>query len=106
MTHLYTIRHAQVAGSKPGITGSIVPDSGLAPLGETQAEQLRDRLRATREIQADVMISSLLRPLPIVLDFRYTSITHWYRGYNAGFGEPGVRWHLKRYNDYAHLPDE
>ena len=37
MTHLYTIRHAQVAGSKPGITGSIVPDSGLAPLGETQA---------------------------------------------------------------------
>jgi probable phosphoglycerate mutase len=35
-------------------------DEGLTPLGRTQAERLRDRLTATGEITADILISSTL----------------------------------------------
>ncbi len=61
MTHLYLIKHAQADGLKPGIIGSMTPNSGLSPLGITQALCLRDRLAATGEIQADVLISSTLK---------------------------------------------
>ncbi|HET9921085.1 MAG TPA: histidine phosphatase family protein [Ktedonobacteraceae bacterium] len=214
MTHIYAIRHGQVDGLKPGINGSIVPDSGLSLKGVTQAERLRDRLMSTGEIQADVLISSplnraketaeiiapalglpmliddgvqefclgeteglteaeiqsqfglvklydepfrpvspngdslaqfvtrtceaidrltrqyegqtmvivchggviiamfayfmglnMLQPLPIVFDFGNTSITHWFHGHSDGWAGPAMRWHLKRYNDYAHLQD-
>jgi probable phosphoglycerate mutase len=37
-----------------------IGDGGLSPLGVVQAERLRDRLAATREIQADVLIASTL----------------------------------------------
>ncbi len=61
MTHLYLIKHAQADGLKPCIIGSLTPNSGLSPLGITQAECLRDRLAATCEIQADVLISNTLK---------------------------------------------
>lgn len=61
MTHLYLIRHGQADGLQPGIIGSATPDSGLSPLGIIQAERLRDRLATTREIRADVLISSPLK---------------------------------------------
>ncbi len=61
MTHLYVIRHAQPAGYTPALIGLSPPNSGLSPLGVRQAERLRDRLLATKEIQADRLISSPLR---------------------------------------------
>src|SRR5947207_12992072 len=54
MTHLYLIRHGQHMGAVKNIIG----DTELSPLGIKQAERLRDRLAATGEIQADVLISS------------------------------------------------
>jgi 2,3-bisphosphoglycerate-dependent phosphoglycerate mutase len=54
MTHLYLIRHAEAIGAVQDIIG----DTGLTPLGITQAERLRDRLAATGEIAADVLIAS------------------------------------------------
>jgi probable phosphoglycerate mutase len=54
MTHLYLIRHAQANGLKAGTAGSMVPNSGLSPLGIKQAERLRNRLASTGEIKADM----------------------------------------------------
>jgi 2,3-bisphosphoglycerate-dependent phosphoglycerate mutase len=61
MIHLYLIRHGQAANLRQGIVGSAIPDSGLSELGVRQAERLRDRLLRTREIQADILLSSPLR---------------------------------------------
>lgn len=60
MTHLYLIRHAQANGLQSGMAGSLVPNSGLSPLGIKQAERLCARLASTGEIKADVLISSTL----------------------------------------------
>src|SRR5215471_866498 len=54
MTHLYLIRHAEAIAAIENTIG----DTGLTSLGITQAEHLRDRLAATREITADVLIAS------------------------------------------------
>src|SRR3979490_597843 len=56
MTHLYLIRHGQAMSAARNTLGN----TGLSPLGRTQAERLRDRLAATGEIAADVLISSTL----------------------------------------------
>src|SRR5947209_20206285 len=77
MTHLYLIRHAEAIAAVQDIIG----DTDLTPLGITQAEHLRDRLAATREIAADVLIAStflrarqtaqIIAPalgLPLILD--------------------------------------
>lgn len=77
MTNLYFIRHGEACVLKDGI----VNDFGLTEQGRSQAEKLRDRLIATGEIQADVLIASsyprarqtaeTIAPafdLPIVLD--------------------------------------
>ena len=56
MTHLYLIRHGQAISA----TLNVVGNTRLSPLGITQAERLRDRLTATHEIQADVLISSTM----------------------------------------------
>jgi 2,3-bisphosphoglycerate-dependent phosphoglycerate mutase len=56
MTHLYLIRHGEALGAIHNIIG----DTALSPLGIRQAEHLRDRLAATGEIAADVLISSTL----------------------------------------------
>ncbi len=77
ITHLYLIRH----GEAMSITGDTIAKNRLSPLGIRQAERLRDRLAATGEIQADVLIAStmerarhtaeIIAPalgLPVVLD--------------------------------------
>lgn len=77
MTHLYLIRHGEAIAAVQNVIGN----TGLSPLGITQAEHLRDRLAATGEIAADVLIAStflrahqtaeIIAPavgLPIVLD--------------------------------------
>ena len=58
MTDLYVIRHAQAV---EGATQAPTPEAPLAPLGIIQAERLRERLAATHEIKADVLIASPLR---------------------------------------------
>jgi len=56
LTQLYLIRHGEAMSAIKGFIG----DGGLSPLGVMQAGRLRDRLAATREIQADVLIASTL----------------------------------------------
>lgn len=56
MTHLYLIRHGEATSQ----TGEILRDDGLTPLGIQQAERLRDRLIASNEIKADVLVASTL----------------------------------------------
>ncbi len=56
MTHLYLIRHGEAAAT----TTNPLEDPCLTALGMAQAERLRDRLAATGEIQADVLISSTM----------------------------------------------
>jgi 2,3-bisphosphoglycerate-dependent phosphoglycerate mutase len=57
MTQLYLIRHGEALGAVQNIIGN----TALSPLGITQAERLRDRLAATGEIAADILISSSLK---------------------------------------------
>ena len=56
MTHLYIIRHGQAISA----VENIIANTGLSPLGVKQAEHLRDRLAATGEIKADVLIASTM----------------------------------------------
>ncbi len=56
-THLYLIRHGQAISS----VERSLDDTRLSPLGIKQAERLHDRLAATHEIHADVLISSTLK---------------------------------------------
>ena len=55
-THLYLIRHGQAISA----VERSLEDTRLSPLGVQQAERLRDRLDATQEIRADVLISSTM----------------------------------------------
>ncbi len=57
MTHLYLIRHGQAIRA----IERTLSNSDLSPLGVRQVERLRDRLAATGEIAADVLISSTMR---------------------------------------------
>lgn len=59
-THLYLIRHGQAFGNVEPMMAGMRGDRGLTELGVTQAEHLRDRLAASGEIQADVLIASTL----------------------------------------------
>ncbi len=61
-THLYLIRHGEAYCNVPPykIVAGMKGDEGLTPHGRRQAERLRDRLAATREIAADVIIASTL----------------------------------------------
>jgi probable phosphoglycerate mutase len=56
MTHLYLIRH----GDATTTSTNPLEDPRLTTLGVAQAERLRDRLAATGEIKADVLISSTM----------------------------------------------
>ena len=56
MTHLYIIRHGQSSSVDRENAG----DPGLTAFGVKQAERLRDRLAASGEIAADVLISSTM----------------------------------------------
>ena len=46
-THLYLIRHSRAVANVENILAGMRSDTGLTPLGVTQAERLRDRLAAT-----------------------------------------------------------
>ncbi len=62
MTRLYLIRHGQAVCNVPpyGKVAGPLGDEGLTERGRLQAERLRDRLAATGEIAADVLIASPL----------------------------------------------
>ncbi len=60
MTHLYLIRHGEAVANVEPILAGMHGDVGLTKLGVAQAEALRDRLRETHEIRADVLIASTL----------------------------------------------
>lgn len=55
MTHIYFIRHA---ANTDGLIDGKMGDLGLSAEGIEQAQRLRDRLATSREIKADVLISS------------------------------------------------
>ena len=59
-TNLYLIRHGEAMAVKTHVVAGLRGDAGLTPLGREQAARLRDRLIATREIAADVLIASTL----------------------------------------------
>lgn len=81
MTHLYLIRHGESVLAHSYHIRDIMTEDCLTQEGIRQAERLRDRLAATGEIQADVLLASsfprarqtaeIIAPalrLPVVLD--------------------------------------
>lgn len=60
VTNLYLVRHGEAFSNVEPIIGGMRGDTGLTPLGVKQAEKLRDRLAATGEIPADILIGSTL----------------------------------------------
>ncbi|HEY0756441.1 MAG TPA: histidine phosphatase family protein [Ktedonobacteraceae bacterium] len=56
MTHLYLIRHGEAATT----SANPLEDPRLTALGTRQAERLRERLAATGEIRANVLIASTM----------------------------------------------
>jgi probable phosphoglycerate mutase len=106
MTDLYLIRHGEALGAVHDIIGN----TALSSLGILQAERLRDRLAATGEIAADVLISStferarqtaeIIAPalgLPILFDDEVQELRDGVGGgihvdeYRAKFGEVNFR---------------
>lgn len=59
-THLYLIRHGQAVVNVTPILGGMKGDTGLTDTGRVQAKRLHDRLLATGEIKADVLLASTL----------------------------------------------
>ena len=57
-TRLYLIRHGEAYCNVEPIIGGMEGDAGLTERGRDQAHRLRDRLAATGEIKADVLIGS------------------------------------------------
>ncbi|NJL06029.1 MAG: histidine phosphatase family protein [Chloroflexaceae bacterium] len=57
-TNLYMIRHGEAVINVQPIVGGMKGDQGLTEHGVLQAQALRDRLRETGEIQAEVLIAS------------------------------------------------
>ena len=81
MTDLYMIRHGQATSNVEPVIADFKGNYNLTRFGVLQAERLRDRLAATGEIAADVLISSsvprarqtaeIIAPalkLPVILD--------------------------------------
>ncbi|MFT3767516.1 MAG: histidine phosphatase family protein [Minicystis sp.] len=60
MTNLVLIRHGEAEANVRHIVGGMRGDTGLTPRGVLQAERLRDRLAATGEITAHVLLASTL----------------------------------------------
>lgn len=56
MTHLYLIRHGEAISA----VKRTISNTRLSPFGIQQAERLRDRLAASGEIAADVLIASTM----------------------------------------------
>ncbi len=59
-TNLYLIRHGEAVVNVTPIVGGMRGDTGLTEQGIRQATSLRNRLAATGEIAADVLIASTL----------------------------------------------
>lgn len=59
-TNLYLIRHGEAVANVARVVGGMQGDTGLTPHGVLQAERLRDRLAATGELPADVLLASSL----------------------------------------------
>src|SRR5438105_1447310 len=104
MTHLYLIRHGQAVSAVENTVGN----TELSPLGIKQAQRLRDRLAATGEIAADVLIAStllrakqtaeILAPalgLPIMFD---DEVQEWRDGVPADLRKISVEEYKERYN--------
>jgi probable phosphoglycerate mutase len=106
MTDLYLVRHGEALGAILDIIG----DTELSPLGIVQVERLRDRLAATGEIDADVLISSTFKrarqtaeiiapalELPIIFDEEVQELRDGMGDgmhldeYRAKFGEVNLR---------------
>jgi len=60
LTNLVLIRHGEAEANVQRIVGGPRGDTGLTPRGARQAERLRDRLAATAEIAAHVLLASSL----------------------------------------------
>ena len=60
MTHLYLIRHGESVAQVEGFLSGHDTCRGLSDLGRAQVTALRDRLVDTGEIQADVLLTSIL----------------------------------------------
>lgn len=54
------IRHGESNATVDQVVGGHSGCTGLSPLGRRQAEALRDRLAATGEVEADVLLSSVM----------------------------------------------
>lgn len=59
-TRLVLVRHGESQATVEQVVGGHRGCTGLSPLGRRQAEALRDRLAATGEVDADVMLASIL----------------------------------------------
>ncbi|HKP53527.1 MAG TPA: histidine phosphatase family protein [Chloroflexia bacterium] len=57
-TDVYIIHHGEAWDSKTQVIVGALGDEGLTPLGREQSGSLRERLAATGEIKADVLLSS------------------------------------------------
>lgn len=60
MTRLFLIRHGESVAQVEGFVSGHDTCRGLSDLGRRQAEALRDRLARTKEIEADVVLTSIL----------------------------------------------
>lgn len=59
--HLILVRHGEAHAGFHGVIAGEAGCTGLTPHGRNQAEALRDHLAATGRIEADVLITSVLR---------------------------------------------
>ena len=59
-TRLVLVRHGESNATVERVVGGHRGCTGLSPLGRRQAEALRDRLAATSEVAADVVLASIL----------------------------------------------
>lgn len=60
MLNLHLIRHGEADVNVRRVVGGMRGDTGLTARGVVQVERLRDRLAATGEISADVLVTSTL----------------------------------------------
>ena len=60
MTRLFLIRHGESVAQVEGFVSGHDTCRGLSDLGRRQVAALRDRLARTREIEADVVLTSIL----------------------------------------------
>jgi probable phosphoglycerate mutase len=60
VTRLVLVRHGESMATVDQVVGGHEGCRGLSPLGRRQAEALRDRLAASGELEADVLLASIM----------------------------------------------